>query len=201
MAYFSPTSFFREVLVWPSTTFSQPIMKSVSLSLSSALLLLVAGCQTAPVKKAASTPAVAPAAALESATASVTPSAPTVSSTPDSSGWVTTASGLQYKVLSSGPASGTSPTFFDSVTVHYHGKLTDGTVFDSSIARGQPATFGVGQVIAGWTEALKLMKPGDQWVLYIPSRLAYGSRAVGDKIPPNSDLIFQVALIQVVKGL
>jgi FKBP-type peptidyl-prolyl cis-trans isomerase FklB len=82
--------------------------------------------------------------------------------------------------------------------VHYRGTLTDGTVFDSSIERGQPATFGVGQVIPGWTEALRLMKPGDEWLVYIPSRLAYGSQAVGSKIPPNSDLIFQMALLQVV---
>lgn len=86
------------------------------------------------------------------------------------------------------------------MTVHYIGKLTDGTVFDSSVERGQPATFGVAQVIPGWTEALQLMKPGDQWVLYIPARLAYGNRAVGSKIPPNSDLVFQVALIQVGTG-
>ena len=116
------------------------------------------------------------------------------------SGVVTTDSGLQYRVLASGPAEGRSPTFFDSVMVHYHGTLTDGTVFDSSMERGQPATFGVGQVIAGWTEALKLMKPGDKWQLYIPSRLAYGSQAVGGKIPANSDLIFQVQLLQVMSG-
>ena len=84
--------------------------------------------------------------------------------------------------------------------VHYRGTLTDGTVFDSSIDRGVPATFGVGQVIAGWTEALKLMKPGDKWMLYIPSRLAYGSQAVGGKIPPNSDLIFEVELLQIISG-
>lgn len=85
--------------------------------------------------------------------------------------------------------------------VHYRGTLTDGTVFDSSYDRGTPASFGVGQVIPGWTEALKLMKPGDKWMLHIPANLAYGSRAVGGKIPPNSDLIFQVELLQVVGGL
>ena len=126
--------------------------------------------------------------------------APTPAATADSSGRVRTASGLQYRVLSSGPADGRSPSYFDSVMVHYRGMLTDGTVFDSSVERGQPATFGLGQVIPGWTEALKLMKPGDQWVLYIPARLAYGNRAMGDKIPPNSDLIFQVALIQVISA-
>ena len=84
--------------------------------------------------------------------------------------------------------------------VHYRGTLTDGSVFDSSYERGQPATFGVGQVIPGWTEALRLMKPGDKWLLQIPSHLAYGSRGMGSKIPPNSDLIFQVELLHVVSG-
>ncbi len=168
-------------------------MKSVSLF--SVLLLLLAGCQTTPVKKEA----------VPMPTGQVSPApepaaAPTLAATADSSGRVRTASGLQYRVLSSGPADGRSPSYFDSVMVHYRGMLTDGTVFDSSVERGQPATFGLGQVIPGWTEALKLMKPGDQWVLYIPARLAYGNRAMGDKIPPNSDLIFQVALIQVISA-
>jgi len=161
------------------------------LSLPTALLLLVTGCQTTPnKKKGAARPLTEPTATTA---LSAVPSAPS----PDSSGRVTTASGLQYRVLSSGPAGGRSPAYSDSVTVHYIGKLTDGTTFDSSVERGQPATFGVSNVIAGWTEALQLMKPGDQWVLYIPSRLAYGSQAVGGKIPANSDLIFQVALIQI----
>ena len=164
-------------------------------SIFSVLMLFVAGCQTAPAKKEA---VPLPTAQPSPAPSQPVTSAPEPSATPDSSGRVTTASGLQYRILSSGPADGRSPTYFDSVIVHYRGMLTDGTVFDSSVERGQPATFGVGQVIPGWTEALKLMKPGDQWVLYIPARLAYGSRAVGTKIPPNSDLIFQVALIQVI---
>ena len=171
-------------------------MKSVSLALSCALLLLT-GCQTAPEIAAVPLPTKQP---TESAMASVTAPAPALSATPDSSGRVTTASGLQYQVLASGPAGGRSPTHFDSVIVHYRGTLTDGTVFDSSYDRGQPATFGVGEVIPGWTEALKLMKPGDKWMLNIPSTLAYGNRAVGGKIPPNSDLIFQVELLQVVGG-
>ncbi|MCA1964947.1 MAG: FKBP-type peptidyl-prolyl cis-trans isomerase, partial [Prosthecobacter sp.] len=120
---------------------------------------------------------------------------------PDPSGVVTTASGLRYRVLESGPADGRQPSMFDTVIVHYHGTLTDGTVFDSSYERGQPASFGVSQVIPGWTEALRLMRPGDKWMLHIPAHLAYGSRAVGGKIPPNSDLIFKVELLQVVRGL
>jgi len=167
-------------------------MKSIFLLLTSALFLT--NCQTSPKKKERVPPSPVPLS--ESAPPAQPPAA-----TMDASGKVTTASGLQYRVLSSGPADGRSPSHFDSVIVHYRGTLKDGTVFDSSIDRGQPATFGVGQVIPGWTEALKLMKPGDQWVLYIPARLAYGNQAVGGKIPANSDLIFQVALIQVVSGL
>lgn len=170
-------------------------MKPLSLFVSSALLLCLTGCQTAPEKKTATKPL--PQAAERVADVAAESTKPMVSA----SGVVTTASGLQYRVLASGPAEGRSPTFFDSVMVHYHGTLTDGTVFDSSMERGQPATFGVGQVIAGWTEALKLMKPGDKWMLYIPSRLAYGSQAVGGKIPANSDLIFQVQLLQIVGGM
>jgi FKBP-type peptidyl-prolyl cis-trans isomerase FklB len=159
-------------------------MKSYPLSLSSALLLLLISCETEPVKK------VPPPAAPQPAKLQ--------SSAPDVMGFVTTASGLQYKVLASGPATGPSPTRFDSVTVHYRGTLRDGTVFDSSYERGEPTTFGVGQVIPGWTEALQLMKPGDKWLLHIPSHLAYGSQAVGDKIRPFSDLDFQVELLQIV---
>jgi FKBP-type peptidyl-prolyl cis-trans isomerase FklB len=170
-------------------------MKALSL-LSSAMLLFVTSCQTKPVRKEAVPPPPTQQSSPNTSAVSSSPQLPQI----DSSGKVTTSSGLQYRVLSSGPADGRSPTFFDSVMVHYRGTLTDGTVFDSSIERGVPATFGVGQVIPGWTEALKLMKPGDQWELFIPSRLAYGNRAVGDKIPPNSDLIFKVALLQIVGG-
>ena len=116
-------------------------------------------------------------------------------------GVVTTASGLQYQVLESGPATGRSPTRGDTVKVNYRGTLTDGTVFDSSIERGLPAVFGVGQVIPGWTEALQLMKQGDKWMLYIPSKLAYGANGAGDKIPPNSTLIFLVELIDIAGGV
>ncbi len=107
-------------------------------------------------------------------------------------------SGLQYEILSSGD--GESPSTADKVTVHYHGTLIDGTVFDSSVERGSPATFGVGQVIKGWTEALQLMKTGDKWKLFIPSDLAYGSRGAGGKIGPNAALIFEVELISIEKN-
>ena len=109
-------------------------------------------------------------------------------------GVVTTASGLQYKVLSEG--AGESPKADDQVTVHYKGTLLDGTEFDSSYKRGQPATFGVGQVIKGWTEALQLMKPGAKWQLFIPPDLAYGE-AGRPGIPPNSLLQFEVELLSV----
>ncbi len=108
----------------------------------------------------------------------------------------TTASGLQYEVLTAGPE-GPSPNASDKVTVHYTGTLLDGTVFDSSVKRGQPATFGVGQVIGGWTEALQLMKVGDKWKLFIPSNLAYGERGAGKEITPFSTLIFEVELLEI----
>lgn len=107
----------------------------------------------------------------------------------------TTASGLQYKVLKSG--SGKTPNAADTVKTHYHGTLIDGTVFDSSVERGEPISFPVNRVIPGWTEALQLMKEGDKWELTIPSKLAYGERGAGDKIGPNSTLVFQVELISV----
>ncbi|GGK70351.1 FKBP-type peptidyl-prolyl cis-trans isomerase [Rufibacter glacialis] len=104
-------------------------------------------------------------------------------------------SGLQYQVLESG--SGKTPTRNSNVTTHYHGTLIDGTVFDSSYERGEPASFPVNGVIAGWTEALQLMKEGDKWRLFIPSNLAYGSRGAGADIGPNATLIFDVELITV----
>ena len=110
----------------------------------------------------------------------------------------TTASGLQYKVLKSG--NGNTPKATDTVKTHYHGTLIDGTVFDSSVARGQPATFPVNGVIPGWTEALQLMKEGDKWQLFIPAKLAYGDRGAGDKIGPNATLIFEVELLSIEKG-
>lgn len=105
-----------------------------------------------------------------------------------------TDSGLQYKVLQQGDGETPDPT--DRVTVHYHGTLTDGTVFDSSVERGQPATFGVNQVIRGWTEVLQLMQVGDKFEVVIPSELAYGERATG-KIGPNATLIFEIELLDI----
>ncbi|HMP24208.1 MAG TPA: FKBP-type peptidyl-prolyl cis-trans isomerase [Saprospiraceae bacterium] len=110
-------------------------------------------------------------------------------------GVVTLPSGLQYEVLQEG--TGTSPSDSDKVTVHYEGTLLDGTVFDSSVQRGQPATFGVTQVIQGWVEALQLMTEGAKWKLFIPHNLAYGERGAGPKIGPYSTLIFEVELLKI----
>lgn len=106
-----------------------------------------------------------------------------------------TPSGLQYEVLEEG--TGKLPSAGDNVTVHYTGKLIEGTVFDSSVDRGAPATFGVTQVIPGWVEALQMMKEGAKWRLFIPSNLAYGPNGAGNIIGPNSTLIFDVELIKV----
>lgn len=106
-----------------------------------------------------------------------------------------TTSGLQYEVLEEG--TGIQPKATDRVMVHYTGKLIDGTVFDSSVERGEPATFGVTQVIPGWVEALQLMKEGAKWRLCIPSNLAYGPNGAGGVIGPNATLIFDVELIKV----
>ncbi len=108
----------------------------------------------------------------------------------------TTSSGLQYEVLNEG--NGVKPVATDTVVVHYTGKLIDGTVFDSSVERGEPATFGVTQVIPGWVEALQLMSVGSKWRLFIPSNLAYGPNGAGNLIGPNATLIFDVELLSVV---
>ena len=111
-------------------------------------------------------------------------------------GIITTESGLQYEIITAG--TGASPEASDRVEVHYEGTLTDGTVFDSSYERGESITFGVGQVIAGWTEVLQLMKEGAKYRAYIPADLAYGDRDIGE-IPPGSTLIFDIELIKVVQ--
>ena len=110
-------------------------------------------------------------------------------------GITTLASGLQFEVLTAGE--GAKPTRESNVRTHYHGTLIDGTVFDSSYERGQPAEFPVGGVIAGWTEALQLMNAGSKWRLYVPSELAYGAQGVGS-IPPHSVLVFDVELLDVL---
>ena len=111
-------------------------------------------------------------------------------------GIVTLPSGLQYEVITEG--NGKKPSATDKVKCHYEGTLIDGTLFDSSIKRGQPAVFGVNQVIRGWVEALQLMSEGSKWRLFIPSELGYGAQQAGEMIPPHSTLIFEVELIEVL---
>ena len=110
---------------------------------------------------------------------------------------VQTASGLQYMIIKEG--TGAKPGPEDEVTVHYTGKLIDGTVFDSSVERGEPATFPLNRVIPGWTEGLQLMSEGSEYRFFIPSELGYGEKGSGDQIPPNSVLIFDVQLIKIAK--
>jgi FKBP-type peptidyl-prolyl cis-trans isomerase FklB len=110
-------------------------------------------------------------------------------------GVVTLPDGLQYLVLKEG--TGPKPTINDKVKTHYHGTLIDGTVFDSSVDRGQPISFPVGGVIKGWTEALQLMPVGSKWRLFIPSELAYGDRGAGPKIGPGAALVFEVELLAI----
>lgn len=112
-------------------------------------------------------------------------------------GVTTTASGLQIRTIVEG--SGKSPKASDRVTVHYTGKLIDGTVFDSSLERGEPTTFGLNQVIRGWTEGLQLMKVGEKAEIVIPSELGYGARGAGGAIPPYATLVFEVELISIEK--
>lgn len=110
-------------------------------------------------------------------------------------GVTTLQSGLQYQILKEG--AGAKPTIESTVTTHYHGTTIDGTVFDSSVERGTPASFPVNGVIAGWTEALQLMTLGSKWKLFVPSQLAYGERGAGPKIGPHTTLIFEVELLEI----
>jgi FKBP-type peptidyl-prolyl cis-trans isomerase FklB len=106
-----------------------------------------------------------------------------------------TASGLQYEVITEG--TGPKPTPYNTVTCHYHGTLIDGTIFDSSVQRGKPASFPLNQVIKGWTEGVPLMATGSKWRFFIPPSLGYGDRQVGPTIGPNSTLIFEVELLSI----
>ena len=108
----------------------------------------------------------------------------------------TTESGLQYEIMKEG--NGPKPVAEDMVKVHYHGTTIDGKVFDSSVNRGEPAEFPVGQVIPGWSEALQLMPVGSKWKIYLPAKLAYGERGAGQNIEPNSVLVFEVELLEIL---
>ena len=114
-------------------------------------------------------------------------------------GVVTLPSGLQYKVIRSGPEGGAHPRPQDEVRVHYEGTLIDGTVFDSSYRDGNPVVFVLGNLVPGWVEGIALMKPGDEWYLYLPPKLGYGEEgAGGGRIPPNSALVFRIELLGVL---
>lgn len=112
-------------------------------------------------------------------------------------GVVATDSGIQYAVLTSGDEAGSMPGPDDTVVVHYRGTLTDGTEFDSSIARGEPATFSLQGIIPGWNEVLQLMRPGDKWNVVIPPELGYGERGAGGQIGPNETLVFEIELLEI----
>ena len=116
------------------------------------------------------------------------------------SGVVETESGLQYRVIAKGDESGSNPSLNDTVVVHYQGTLIDGTVFDSSYSRGEPATFPLGGIVEGWKEALQLMKVGDKWNVVLPPELAYGERGAGSLIGPNETLVFEIELIEIKKS-
>lgn len=150
------------------------------LILAVAALLAVAGCS----KKAADQTAASTAFLATNAKAE---------------GVHTLPSGLQFKVVREGPSDGLRPKLNDEVKVHYEGKLVDGKVFDSSYERGQPAAMPLKALIPGWQEALQLMRPGDEWTLYVPPQLGYGAEGAGE-IPPGAVLIFRIELIDVLAG-
>jgi FKBP-type peptidyl-prolyl cis-trans isomerase len=155
----------------------------LNICVAAALGILLAACskQEAPPTPAAEAPSSSGAAASSSAGAT-------------NSETITTASGLKYQVLKRGTGT-VSPKPSNTVKVHYHGTLLDGTVFDSSVERGEPISFPLGRVIPGWTEGLQLMKVGDKFKFTIPPELAYGPNSPSPKIPPNSTLVFEVELL------
>jgi FKBP-type peptidyl-prolyl cis-trans isomerase len=152
-----------------------------------AAALLLAGCKE-------STPSATPGASVPSATTNANPVAATNAATAAITEMKTTPSGLKYQVLKQGTGT-VSPKATDTVNVHYHGTLLNGTVFDSSVERKQPISFPLNRVIPGWTEGLQLMKVGDKFKFEIPPNLAYGERSPTPAIPPNSTLVFEVELL------
>ena len=155
-----------------------------------AAALLLTGCAPKAKSEAAGAPA-QPSAASKAFMAKATKAA----------GVIVLPSGLAYQVIHTGPANGLKPQLSDEVKVHYEGKLEDGKVFDSSYERGQPAAMPLRGLIPGWQEALQLMRPGDAWILYVPSNLGYGEEgAGGGEIPPGAPLIVRLELIDVLPG-
>jgi FKBP-type peptidyl-prolyl cis-trans isomerase len=161
--------------------------------ISAALCLL--GCNKESPSSSDNNAAVsATAASATNAATNAAAAAPAAPATGEQNAWTTTASGLKYQVMKKGTGT-VSPKATDMVKVHYHGTLLDGTVFDSSVERGQPISFSLNQVIPGWTEGLQLMKVGDKFKFEIPPNLAYGPNSPSPKIPPNSTLVFEVELL------
>jgi FKBP-type peptidyl-prolyl cis-trans isomerase len=156
------------------------MIRQCTLTIAAALVLV--GCNKTEMKPDNATNA----APAETATASTAAQKP--------GEWKTTASGLKYQALKQGTGTA-SPKATDTVKVHYHGTLLNGTVFDSSVQRGQPISFPLNGVIAGWTEGLQLMKVGDKFKFEIPPNLAYGANSPSPAIPPNSTLVFEVELL------
>jgi peptidylprolyl isomerase/FKBP-type peptidyl-prolyl cis-trans isomerase FklB len=152
-------------------------------AVAAALVLSLAGCHAKPTAKPAAD------SGANSAFLSANSKQPGVVTLPD---------GLQYKIIASGPAAGEKPRAQDEVKVNYEGTLLSGDVFDSSFKRGEPATFPLGEVIPGWTEVMQLMRPGDEWLVWIPPSLGYGAEDKGP-IPANSVLKFRVQLLGVLK--
>jgi FKBP-type peptidyl-prolyl cis-trans isomerase len=158
------------------------------------LAVIAAACLVG-CNKSSEPPSATPSANPASSSTPTAPAAPAASAPTAAAGeWKTTASGLKYQVLKQGTGT-VSPKATDTVNVHYHGTLMDGTVFDSSVQRGQPISFPLNGVIPGWTEGLQLMKVGDKFKFEIPPNLAYGANSPSPKIPPNSTLVFEVELL------
>ena len=165
-------------------------LSAIALSLGLGVLCVNASAATTNTGKTMTTPA--------ATTTTTNPGEAFLAANKSKQGVVTLPDGLQYKVITEGK--GAKPTLNDVVTVHYAGTLVDGKEFDSSYKRGEPATFPVAGVIAGWTEALQLMPAGSTWELFIPASLAYGDQGAPPAIGPNETLIFKVQLISVNKG-
>ncbi len=160
------------------------------------IIMVIAALVITPAANSSSPTIAAPTAASTTVSANPTPAVDYMATITADSSVQTTASGLMYKVDTEG--SGAKPTASDTVTVNYEGRLLDGTVFDSSYARNQPATFGLNQVIAGWTEGLQLMSVGSKYTFYIPGNLAYGANPpAGSGIPVNATLVFDVELLSI----
>ena len=158
--------------------------------LAAALALSLGACHRAGAQDAAPDPAAA--AAAEKAGAAF------LAKNAHAAGVVALPDGLQYKIVRSGPPAGAHPRVGDEIRVHYEGTLLDGTVFDSTFKTGQPAVMTLDALVPGWMEALPMMRPGDEWILYVPASLGYGDKGAGGVIPPGATLVFRLQLLGVL---